>query len=236
MDTSRAPVPGSSLLDTYPIRIMVGLVASLGLTIGLVHLPLHPRVQRVGWSAQPAPEQIVLDEVTSDRSGESAANEPAQGAPPVTDLQSVSSNPSSEDVSPEESGPPSAERDSEWAAQYKDLESIAELSTAEKTPGIVGGTGSLYLQINYPTEAIAQGIEGNLELAFTVEADGSVTEMEVINSLHPLCDSAAVAGVRAVQFVPATHDGTPIPMRLRLPVKFRLAAVSGTASTSGSSP
>jgi len=116
------------------------------------------------------------------------------------------------------------------------VRSVAELGVASRTPQIVGGVGSLYLQIDYPEKALQKGIAGEQELEFTVEPDGQVTDMEVVESLHPPCDSAAVEGVRSVQFVPATQDGTPISIRLRLPVEFRLKAASSPALPNETNP
>ncbi len=220
---------GPSVLGDYLTRLLLALVASLGLLVALAHLPLQSPVQRVGWSTHPSPEQIVLRNLPPSGSLSGSASNGTERtisptAPPVTDFRGAESSLSPRRAS--EGPSPRTARDSGWTDRYRHLESLAELSTADHTPGIVGGVGSLYLHIDYPARAIAQGIEGTLELAFTVEADGRVTDLEVVRPLHPLCDSAAVAGVRAVRFVPAKQEGTPVPIRLRLPVRFRLAAAS----------
>jgi TonB family protein len=62
-----------------------------------------------------------------------------------------------------------------------------------------------------------------------VGTDGAVSNLQVVDPLHPLCDSAAVRGVRSVTFVPAKRDGRPIPIRLRLPVRFQLSTAPNTA-------
>ena len=220
---------GPFVLGDYLTRLLLALAASLGLLVALAHLPLQSPVQRVGWSTRPSPEQIVLRNLTPSRSLSGSASNGTERtipstAPPITDFRGTGSSLSPRRAS--EGPSPRTARDSGWTDRYRHLESLAELSTADHTPGIVGGVGSLYLHIDYPARAIAQGIEGTLELAFTVEADGRVTDLEVVHPLHPLCDSAAVAGVRAVRFVPARQEGTPVPIRLRLPVRFRLAAAS----------
>ena len=214
---------------------MLGLVASLGLTLVLVHLPFHTPIPRVGWSGHSSAEQIVLDEVTTERSDETVPKGPEQ-APPATDLRTVDPERRPTPVSSEDPDTAPAQQDTGWAARYKDVQSIAELNVSDGTPRIVGGAGSLYLHIDYPERALAQGIEGRLKLGFTVKTDGTVEDVEVLESLHPLCDSAAVKGVRSVRFVPAKHNGTPIPIRLRLPIRFRLTTVSSSAQTNGTPP
>jgi hypothetical protein len=49
-----------------------------------------------------------------------------------------------------------------------------------------------------------------------------VRDIEVAKPLHPLCDSAAVRALRSVQFTPANHDGEIVPIRMHLPVRFKL--------------
>lgn len=108
---------------------------------------------------------------------------------------------------------------------------MAALDPDTEQPAIVGGVGNLYIEIEYPEKAREQGIQGQLKLEFTVEPDGSVNRIEVIESLHPLCDSAAVEGVRSVNFVPAKHNGKAIPVRMTLPVHFRLISFPSLPST-----
>jgi TonB family protein len=91
--------------------------------------------------------------------------------------------------------------------------------------------GSLYLHVDHPAEAQKQGIEGRLKLKFTVRRDGDVSNIAIAESLHPLCDSAAVDGLRSVNFVPANHNGRAIPVRMELPVRFQLRAMSSSRKT-----
>ena len=228
----------SSVLDAYPVRIMLGLVMSLSLMLAIVRLPLQSSVNRVGWSARPPAEQILLDEVTAEQSAPKQSEEAAKTqaeAPPVTDLRSQRAEPEPSPPSSSTAGTASDPGDSDRPTTYGEVQSITELGLSDHTPQIVGGLGSLYLHINYPARARQQGIEGELELEFTVEPDGRVTNLKVAKSLHPLCDSAAVQGIRSVQFIPAKQNGTPIPIRLRLPMEFRLKTTSA-AMAQGQEP
>lgn len=215
---------------------MLGLVASLGFTILLVHLPFQTPVNRVGWSARPPADQIVLSDVDPESPPEDAVSEGHEKAPPPTAFHPPRPDQPTRSAS---SGTPeteSTQSDSGWTSKHDDVRSIAALGMTDRKPQIVGGMGSLYLHINYPEKARQRGIEGRLELAFTVETDGSIADLEVQESLHPLLDSAAVKGVRSVKFVPAKHEGTPVPIRMKLPVRFQLTTVSSTAQTNGQNP
>jgi len=242
-----APTPrrsNSAPIDSYPVRVMLGLVISLSFLLALVHLPVESSSLRVGWSAQPFTEQIVLDEVRSVRS--KGANEAASedeettSPPPTTNLWTLQSEaastaaPATQSPNSTNTGPDS-DQDT-GREQYEEVQSVTELGLSNRTPHLAGGAGSLYLHIKYPPKALEEGIEGRLTLEFTVQRKGSVRDIEVVDSLHPLCDSAAVEGVRQVEFVPATRNGDPIPMRLALPVRFQLTADTSPAPLKEHSP
>jgi TonB family protein len=101
---------------------------------------------------------------------------------------------------------------------------VAALPTRDQRPRILGGPGALHLHIHYPAAARRQGIEGRLVVTFTVHPDGWARHIRVDKPLHPLCDSAAVAAIRAVRFRPGTYEGAPVPVRMSLPVRFQLQA------------
>ncbi len=102
---------------------------------------------------------------------------------------------------------------------------IFELSGRE--PSISGGLGSLYMRVDYPVAARQQGIDGRVILTFVVDEDGYPHQVEVTQSAHPLLDSAAVRAVRRTVFVPGRHNGKPVSVRMRLPIRFQLVSNDG---------
>lgn len=236
MDPFRRRSSDPPVFDTYTVRIMLGLVSSLSLLLLLVHLPLRSSADRVGWSFQSSVQRIVLSDVQSEKPSEDEASSGRKEAPPPTELRVAPPEQQAQTASATSSGSESPQSDSGWASKYDDVQPVSTLGTSDQEPRIVGGKGSLYLHINYPEEARRKGIEGRLELEFTIEPDGSATGIEVVDSLHPLCDSAAVKAVRSVEFIPAKHQGIPIPIRMKLPVRFQLTAVSSTDPSNGRKP
>lgn len=220
-------------LDTYPVRALLALAASLSLLITLVHLPIREEASHVGWTARSTTDRITLSDVARKSSG-SESNSVEQASSPPT----VQSRPSqkSEVSSKPTTGNESSRTQSGEGSSEKDVQLASPLGLVDREPQIVGGMGSLYLNINYPDSARAQGIEGSLQLEFTVESDGSVADVQVTESLHPLCVSAAVKGVRSVEFIPAKHDGDPMPVRMQLPVRFKLTNVTTATSLDRSTP
>jgi protein TonB len=102
------------------------------------------------------------------------------------------------------------------------LDTSTILEFAEELPEVQGGMGALYLNIDYPEAARKAGIQGRVVLRFVVERNGSVEHVDVVESLHPLCDSAAVRAVRNTSFVPGRQNGHRVRVRMSLPIRFRL--------------
>ncbi|MEF8864147.1 MAG: energy transducer TonB [Salinibacter sp.] len=229
MDTTTDAIFGA-----YPTRCMLGLVASLALLIALTHLPIQRPTPRVGWTASSSADRIRLSDVVAEESAETDAERVAGRAPPPT---GTAPSPDAPSETQSRSGPSpdtgnSKPGDSGPTADRERAQFASTLDASDQTPRIVGGKGSLYLNLNYPEEARAQGIEGRLELEFLVQPDGSVTDIEVASPLHPLCDSAAVDGIRSVEFIPAKVDGDPVPIRLRLPIRFKISSRATAGRTS----
>ena len=103
-----------------------------------------------------------------------------------------------------------------------ETQTVPILEYAEIMPEIPGGIGAYYILIEYPEEAISRGIEGRLSLIFTVNRDGTTSDVLVERSLHALLDSAAVQALRRTRFIPGRHQGETARVRMRLPVRFQL--------------
>jgi len=65
-------------------------------------------------------------------------------------------------------------------------------------------------EIEYTASARAEGVEGRLKLRLTVGADGAVTKVDVVESVAPELDAAAVAAAKQWRFKPALACGKPI--------------------------
>jgi protein TonB len=62
-------------------------------------------------------------------------------------------------------------------------------------------------EIEYTQEARAGGVEGRLILKITVGADGAVLKVEVVSSVDPALDAAAIAAVKTWVFKPSMRCG-----------------------------
>lgn len=76
--------------------------------------------------------------------------------------------------------------------------------------------------IPYPDDADASGIEGVVSLMLTLDAEGAVTEANLVQPLHPALDEATLAAVVGFRFSPARRNGDPTPARIRYDHTWRL--------------
>ncbi len=93
------------------------------------------------------------------------------------------------------------------------------------SPSFPGGTKALldYISENtvYPEEARKQNLSGRVVLTFYIEEDGSVSNVKVLKSVHPLLDNEAVRVVSSMpKWTPGTKDGRPVRQRMGLPITF----------------
>jgi protein TonB len=65
-------------------------------------------------------------------------------------------------------------------------------------------------EIEYTAAARAEGIEGKLKLRVVIGADGGVVSVDVLSSVSPELDAAAVATVKHWRFKPAMACGKPV--------------------------
>ena len=74
----------------------------------------------------------------------------------------------------------------------------------------------------YPEQARAEGINGVVVMDVVIGEDGSVHEVEVVESAANVLSEAAIEAVEQWTFEPATLEGIPVAVRYILTVKFRL--------------
>lgn len=95
-------------------------------------------------------------------------------------------------------------------------------------PEFPGGQKALfeYLanNVHYPEQAVKDSIEDRVIVQFLVQADGSITDIEVIRSLgYPEFDEEAVRVISEMPKWVWKHDpGDSAPMRYFVPVNFKL--------------
>ena len=75
--------------------------------------------------------------------------------------------------------------------------------------------------LEYPSIAKSQKIQGVVVVRFVVLEDGTVGDVVVQKGLHPECDKAAVKCVKSLpRFTPGMQQGKPVRVWYTLPIRF----------------
>ena len=186
--------------------------------IAAAHLPVETGGTPIGWYIVRPVESISVDLLEkSEKQGVSDSEVPVTRFSDRKEMAQLVGDTQPAEIqatrgAPESEAPPRPER----------LAGRRIFDVVHEMPAIVGGIGAYYIHIEYPDEALREGIEGRLVLAFVVETDGQTSGVEVIHPLHPACDSAAVRALRQTRFVPGRQGGEVVPVRMRIPVRFKI--------------
>ncbi len=99
------------------------------------------------------------------------------------------------------------------------VEAAAAAATRASAPTLTKA-----LRLQYPPKAAAAGIEGSVDIEFDVRTDGTTENPRVTDATPKgTFDAAALAAIKGARFAPARlPDGTVVPVRSRLRVRFSL--------------
>ena len=94
-------------------------------------------------------------------------------------------------------------------------------------PEFPGGPQALldYLKanVNYPAQCREAKIQGRVLINFVVQKDGSIKNVSVLKSVHPLLDEEARRVISTMpKWKPGMEHGTPVRVQYTVPVNFRL--------------
>ncbi len=77
--------------------------------------------------------------------------------------------------------------------------------------------------LTYPKEAVKDSLQGRVTLQFTIEKDGSVTDVHVLRGCAPVLDEEAVRVVsQSPKWTPGYIKGEPVRVVFNFPVVFQL--------------
>jgi protein TonB len=75
----------------------------------------------------------------------------------------------------------------------------------------------------YPEEALRNQLTGRVLVSFMVTPLGTVADIKVTQSAHPLLDAAAVQAVQKLKrFTPGQEDGKPVKVSFTVPMNFNI--------------
>lgn len=98
----------------------------------------------------------------------------------------------------------------------------------EEMPSFPGGQEELmkYIgkEMKYPEEAVENGIEGTVFIAFVVEPDGMITDVKSLRGLGGGLTEEAIRVVKGMpKWIPGKQRGKAVRVQYNLPIRFKLA-------------
>ena len=97
-----------------------------------------------------------------------------------------------------------------------------ERMVGEHPPEMIGGMQALYNVLRYPDSARRNNIQGTVVLEYVVNEDGRAEDIRVVQGINNELDTEAINALRRVRHKPGMKDGVPVPVKITLPVVFRL--------------
>lgn len=120
-------------------------------------------------------------------------------------------------------GQPSAGDEKEESAATNKEVFVAVEKQAEFPGEMVGLMKWLANNIRYPEDAHHADVQGRVIVKFIVNADGSVSDAQVIKSVYPSLDQEALRVIMAMpKWQPAENGGKKVASYFTLPLTFRL--------------
>lgn len=78
-------------------------------------------------------------------------------------------------------------------------------------------------QLRYPQDARQEGIQGRILCTFVVGKDGSISNIEVVEGLHPSLDQEAVRILSIMpKWIPGKNNGENVNVKCLLPIDFTI--------------
>jgi iron complex outermembrane receptor protein len=97
---------------------------------------------------------------------------------------------------------------------------FAHHASAQISTDVVPPTVIQHVDAVYPPSALTDRKHADVVLAVTVDADGHVSKVDVLQSGGVDLDEAAIVAARQWTFVPAKRDGKALASRIRVPFHF----------------
>lgn len=218
--------PKADIRRQYRLTLQIGLIASLGILLGVFNAPLQSEdefqitlveqesvqmeeIQQTQQEQLPPPppkpsvpiavaDETVLDEVDLDLDASLDLDEP------VTSL-------------PAPPPPPPKEE-----AKEEEVVEDEIFVVVEQMPELIGGIESIQKLVKYPEIAQRAGITGRVFVQFVVDEKGNVTNPQVIRGIGGGCDEEAIRVVSQAKFKPGMQRGKPVRVRYVIPLLFTL--------------
>lgn len=97
----------------------------------------------------------------------------------------------------------------------------------EQMPEYPGGDEKLFAflsqNIKYPIVMMEKKIQGRVIAQFIVNKDGSISDIKIIRSIHPLADKEALRVISLMpNWKPGIQEDEPVSVKYTFPIKFKM--------------
>lgn len=97
--------------------------------------------------------------------------------------------------------------------------------------GVEGFMEFISNNVKYPEKAHKDGTQGRVIAQFTVEKDGSISNIHIVRSVSPELDAEAIRVLSTMpRWNPGQQRGQPVAVKYTVPVQFKLSDTKDTTS------
>ena len=175
----------------------------------------------------PEPPKPKIDQVKFPPPVVKPDNEVKEQPPTVKELEVA--DPGQKNIK----GDPNADIKIDEPVGNSDVKQVTEedpnkiFTSVEEEPSFPGGPEAFgkYLskKINYPAIAKENNVQGKVFLNFTVEKDGSLTDIKVVRGIGSGCDDEAVRVLKSSpRWKPGIQNGRAVRVSYTIPISFTL--------------
>ena len=166
-------------------------------------------------SSQRAPDNAVRDKLMAAARPPDISRQPAPGAPPQT-ARTV------------EDSAFNGKRSYQLSLSMPNLNSstgswiirFAELNPSRDTTDLSAPVPTTKVDPAYPPDLLRDRVEGTVVLYAIIRADGTITDIRVLNSVQERLDASAIKALGGWKFTPGTKHGTAVDLEAIVKIPF----------------
>lgn len=115
----------------------------------------------------------------------------------------------------------------ELLEEVVEIKEESTLISAEIMPEFSGGMSEMYRwlskNLNYPSNAARNNVQGKVIVSFTVEKNGNITDVKVLKGIGFGCDEETIRVIKAMpKWQAGMQNGHKVRVKYTLPLTFRL--------------
>tara|TARA_R110001599_G_scaffold171357_2_gene362496 strand:- start:11666 stop:12334 length:669 start_codon:yes stop_codon:yes gene_type:complete len=215
--------PSADINKKSSLFLAIGLLASLGITFAAFEWKQHEKgdLMDLGMALDDFDDLIEIP----------PTEQPPPKAPPIQQPKIVSI-PDDEEIDEEidinidvEITEQTEIDDLVFEDQADEVVSDEPFLIVENPAEFPGNGWNKFLNDNlkYPRQAQRMGIEGTVDLAFVVDANGTISNIEVTRGIGGGCDEEAIRVLKASpKWIPGKQRGVAVKSRMAIRIRFRL--------------